>query len=252
MLYKALANSYNQATARLGNALGLGEVVDTVHRLGIEQDIPELPAITLGAVGMIPIEVAQMYQTLSADGFYTPLMAISAVVEPGGKVLKRYPLAVDKRFDSTPVYMLRNAMQAVTREGTGKGLQWLLPDFAVAGKTGTTNGLRDSWFAGFSGDMLAVVWLGRDDNGSTGLTGSSGALRVWADIFRQRSHLPLQNLPPENVTISWVDRDTGQGSQESCRNAIPLPFVMGQEPELEIRCHRGVDRVFDWFNGLVR
>ena len=252
LLYKALANSYNQATARLGNTLGLDKVVDTVHRLGIEQDIPQLPAITLGAVGMLPIEVAQMYQTLSADGFYTPLLTISAVVEPGGKVLKRYPLAVDKRFDATPIYMLRNAMQAVTREGSGKALQWLLPDFAVAGKTGTTNGLRDSWFAGFSGDMLAVVWLGRDDNGSTGLTGSSGALRVWADIFRQRSHLPLQNLPPENVTISWVDRDTGQGSQKSCSNAIPLPFVIGREPELEIRCHQGVDRVFDWFNGLIK
>jgi penicillin-binding protein 1B len=252
LLYKALANSYNQATARLGNTLGLGKVIDTVHRLGIEQDIPQLPAITLGAVGMLPIEVAQMYQTLSADGFYTPLLTISAVVEPGGKVLKRYPLAVDKRFDATPIYMLRNALHAVTREGTGKALQWLLPDFAVAGKTGTTNGLRDSWFAGFSGDMLAVVWLGRDDNGSTGLTGSSGALRVWADIFRQRSQLPLQNLPPENVNISWVDRDTGQGSQESCSNAIPLPFVIGREPEVEIRCHQGVERVFDWFNGLIK
>ena len=251
LLYKALANSYNQATARLGNALGLQRVVDTVHRLGIEQHIPELPAITLGAVGMIPIEVAQMYQTLSADGFYTPLLAISAVVEPGGKVLKRYPLAVDKRFDSTSIYMLRHAMQAVTHEGSGKALQWLLPGFAVAGKTGTTNGLRDSWFAGFSGDMLAVVWLGRDDNASTGLTGSSGALRVWADIFRQRSRLPLQNLPPEDVTISWVDHETGQGSQNSCRNAVALPFVTGSEPEQEIRCRQGVDQVIDWFRDLV-
>ncbi len=252
LLYKALANSYNQATARLGNTLGLNNVLDTVRRLGIEQEIAQLPAITLGAVGMTPIEVAQMYQTLSADGFYTPLQTISAVMEPGGKVLKSYPLAVEQRFDAIPVYLLRTAMQAVTREGSGKALQWLLPDFTVAGKTGTTNDLRDSWFAGFSGDMQAVVWLGRDDNGSTGLTGSSGALRVWAEIFRQRSHLPVQNLPPENITISWVDRDTGQGSQESCDNAIPLPFVIGQQPELEIRCRRGVERVVDWFNGLVK
>ena len=251
LLYKALAHSYNQATARLGNTLGLQRILDTVQRLGVEQPIPALPAITLGAVGMLPIEVAQMYQTLSADGFYTPLLAISAVLEPGGKVLKRYPLAVAKRFDPTSIYLLRHALQAVTHEGTAKALQWLLPNFAVAGKTGTTNGLRDSWFAGFSGDLQAVVWLGRDDNASTGLTGSSGALRVWADIFAQRSRLPVQNLPPADITISWVDSDTGQGSQKSCTNAVVLPFVTGTEPKQEIHCSQGVEQVIDWFRDLV-
>lgn len=250
LLYKALANSYNQATARLGNTLGLANILDTVQRLGVERQIPELPAITLGAVGMLPIEVAQFYQTLSADGFYTPLLAISEVLEPGGKLLKRYPLAVDKRFDPTSIYLLRHALQAVTREGSAKALQWLLPNFAVAGKTGTTNGLRDSWFAGFSGDLQAVVWLGRDDNASTGLTGSSGALRVWADIFAQRSRLPVQNLPPEDITIGWVDRDSGQGSQKSCTNAIALPFVTGSEPKQEISCSQGVEQIIDWFRDL--
>lgn len=251
LLYKSLANSYNQSTARLGNELGLDKVISTINRLGVEQRIPALPAITLGAVDMTPVTVAQMYQTLSADGFYTPLLAISAVVEPGGNVLKSYPLAVDKRFDAGSVYMLRHAMQAVTHEGSGRALEWLLPDFEVAGKTGTTNNLRDSWFAGFSGDMMAVVWMGRDDNKSTGLTGSSGALRVWADIFRQRSELPIQNLPPQNITVGWVDRDTGQGSQGSCLNSIPLPFVNGYEPAVELLCNQGVKRVIEWFRDLV-
>jgi len=251
LLYTALAKSYNQSTARLGNELGLDKVTDTLRRLGVEQTIPELPAITLGAVDMSPISVAQMYQTLSADGFYTPLLAISAVVDPNGVVLKSYPLAVDKRFDAESVYMLRHAMQAVTHEGSGRALEWLLPDFEVAGKTGTTNNLRDSWFAGFSGDMMAVVWMGRDDNVTTGLTGSSGALRVWADIFRQRSELPVQNLPPQDITVGWVDQDTGQGSQGSCLNSIPLPFISGYEPEIELRCNQGVKRVIEWFRDLV-
>ena len=251
LLYTALAKSYNQSTARLGNELGLDKVSDTIRRLGIEQSIPELPAITLGAVDMSPISVAQMYQTLSADGFYTPLLAISAVVEPSGNVLKSYPLAVDKRFDAGSVYMLRHAMQAVTHEGSGRALEWLLPDFEVAGKTGTTNNLRDSWFAGFSGDMMAVVWMGRDDNATTGLTGSSGALRVWADIFRQRSELPIQNLPPQNIAVGWVDKDTGQGSQGSCLNSIPMPFIDGYEPEVELRCNQGVKRVIEWFRDLT-
>lgn len=251
-LYKALANSYNQSTARLGNTLGINNVVSTIHKLGVEQDLPALPSLTLGAVGMVPIEVAQMYQTLSADGFYTPLLAINAVMESNTNVLNRYPLAVEQRFDSGAIYMLRHAMQAATHEGTAKALNWLMPEFAVAGKTGTTNDLRDSWFAGFSGDMMAVVWMGRDDNASTGLTGSSGALRVWANIVGQRSRLPIQNLPPENVEIVWVDHDTGQGSQESCSNAIPLPFITGYAPEEEIRCNKGIKKVIDWFRDLIK
>ena len=251
MLYRALAHSYNQATARLGNEIGLDKVVNTIHRLGVDENIPELPSLTLGAVGMSPLEVAQMYQTLSADGFYTPLQAISAVVDPRGKQLKHYPLAIEKRFDAATIYLLRYALQAVTHEGTGKALQWLLPNFAVAGKTGTSNDLRDSWFAGFSGDLQTVVWMGRDDNESSSLTGSSGALRVWADIFKQRSQLPLQNIPPKNITIDWVDGDSGVGSQDTCSNAIPLPFVQGSEPLQEIKCLRGVDKVLNWFHELL-
>ncbi|MCG6200830.1 penicillin-binding protein 1B [Psychromonas antarctica] len=252
LLYQALAHSYNQATARLGNALGLDNLVDSIHRLGFERQIPALPAITLGALDMAPIEIAQIYQTLSADGFYTPLLAINNVMSADKSELKPYPLQVEQRFDGKSIYLLRHALQAVTHEGTARSLQWRLPDFAVAGKTGTTDDLRDSWFAGFSGDLLAVVWLGRDDNQSIGLTGSSGALPIWAQIFKERSRLPLQNLPPADIVIGWVDPETGKGSQEACANAIPLPFIAGTAPSEEIRCRRGVDQVIDWFRDLVQ
>jgi len=251
LLYKALASSYNVSTARLGNNIGLSELIDTINKLGIEQEIPELPSLTLGAVSMSPFEIAQMYQTIAAEGFYTPLLTIDAVLNSDGGVIKSYPLSVEQRFDTSSVYLLRHAMQAVTHEGTGKALDWLLPDFSVAGKTGTTNNLRDSWFAGFSGDMMSVVWLGNDDNTTTNLTGSSGALRVWADLINQRSHLPIQNIPPENIEISWVDKISGLGSQESCTNAIPLPFIEGTSPLVEIRCNKGINKVFDWFRNII-
>ncbi|WP_413699470.1 hypothetical protein ACLKMH_18720 [Psychromonas sp. KJ10-10] len=148
------------------------------------------------------------------------------------------------------MYQLRYAMLAVTHEGTGKALQWLLPDFTVAGKTGTSNDLRDSWFAGFSGDMMAVVWIGRDDNQSTGLTGSSGALRVWADIVKQRSQLAVQNILPEDIQIAWVNKQTGAGSQENCSDAIALPFIEGKQPKIEVRCRQGLGKVLDWFETL--
>ena len=250
-LYSALVNSYNVSTARLGNTLGLGAVTNTIKRLGIEQDIAELPSLTLGAVAMSPFEVTQMYQTIAADGFYTPLLTINAVLSPQGELLKRYSLALEQRFSSESIYLLNHALQGVTHEGTGRALNWLLPDFSVAGKTGTTNDLRDSWFAGFSGDMVSVVWLGKDDNSSTGLTGSSGALRVWSEIIKERSELDIQNIPPSDIEISWVDKTTGVGSQESCDEAIPLPFILGTSPDVEIQCDNGVRQVVDWFRGIL-
>lgn len=250
LLYQGLARSYNQATARLGNELGLEEVQATIEQLGGKPRKQLLPSMTLGALNMAPLEVAQIYQTFAADGFYTPLLAIASVTDAQGISLNSYPLEVEQRFDAKTMYQLRYAMHAVTNEGTGKALQWLLPDFSVAGKTGTSNGLRDSWFAGFSGDMMAVVWLGRDDNKSTGLTGSSGALRVWANIFKQRSLLPTQNIPPKGINITWVNRHTGVGSQAHCFDAIPLPFIEGQQPEVKIRCRQGLGKVLDWFEAL--
>jgi penicillin-binding protein 1B len=250
LLYQALANSYNQATARLGNELGLDVIQKNIELLGGKHRDNLLPSMTLGAIDMAPLEVAQIYQTLAADGFYTPLLSIDAVVDSQGKSLNSYPLEVEQRFDAQLMYQLRYAMLAVTHEGTGKALQWLLPDFSVAGKTGTSNDLRDSWFAGYSGDMMAVVWLGHDDNRSTNLTGSSGALRVWADIFKQRSVLATQNIPPNDINIAWVNKNTGVGSQAHCTDTIPLPFIKGKQPDIEIRCRKGLGKVLDWFETL--
>jgi penicillin-binding protein 1B len=252
LLYQALANSYNQATARLGAEVGLQRIQQNIELLGGQHRESLLPSMTLGAVGMAPLEVAQIYQTLAADGFYSPLLSVKGVLDAQGQSLNSYPLHVEQRFDDKALYQLRYAMLAVTHEGTGKALQWLLPSFNVAGKTGTSNDLRDSWFAGFSGDMMAVVWVGRDDNQSTGLTGSSGALRVWADILKQRSVLAIQNIPPQDISIAWVNKVSGIGSQAHCDDAIALPFIAGKQPEIEIRCRQGLGKVLDWFEALTR
>jgi len=250
LLYQGLANSYNQVTARLGNDIGLEVIQKTIEQLGGKHRKQLHPSMTLGAVNMVPLEIAQIYQTLAADGFYTPLLAIDAVLDGQGKSLNSYPLEVEQRFNAQVMYQLRYAMLAVTHEGTGKALQWLLPAFSVAGKTGTSNDLRDSWFAGFSGDMMAVVWLGRDDNKNTGLTGSSGALRVWADIFKQRSVLATQNITPNDINIAWVNKETGVGSQPHCPGTVAIPFMEGQQPNIETRCRKGLGKVLDWFEAL--
>ena len=248
-LYEALGQSYNQAAARLGMELGVDNVVDTLQRLGYEGPLPALPSLTLGAVAMSPMEVAQLYHTIAANGFYTPLRAIDSVFTNSYKRLQRYPFKSEQRFDPKTMHLLHYAMQVVLREGTGKSAYRRLPESLVlAGKTGTTNDQRDSWFAGFSGNYLSVVWLGRDDNGQTPLTGGTGALRLWTDIMSSLENRSLVFSQPDGISYHWVEPDTGQLSREGCEGARYLPFVDGSEPQQRSACVPArLDGVIDWF-----
>ena len=249
--YRALARSYNQATARLGMELGLDKVADTLADLGVTAEVPLVPSMLLGSVDMSPMAVATMYHTLATEGVYTPLRAIRAVLAADGAPLDRYPLLIEQRFPAEQVYQLNYALQAVMHEGTGRSAYQRLPrDLRLAGKTGTSNDQRDSWFSGFSGDHLAVVWLGRDDNGKTPLTGSGGALQVWLDLMEPLATRGLDTLPPETVNFRYVDLDTGGLSGENCRGARQLPFVQGREPRERAPCEWIQHPVVHWWKGL--
>ena len=229
-LHEALARSLNLATVNLGLALTLPEVIDTLQALGVTRDIDAFPSLLLGALSLSPLEVTQVYQTIAAGGFRAPLRAIRAVLDTEQQPLQRYPLTVQQAADTRAVFLLNRNLVEVTEAGTGAGLQGLLPPgLQVAGKTGTTNDLRDSWFAGFSGDRVAVAWVGRDDNGPTGLTGSRGALPVWGELMRRVDNLSLQMMPPPGVEYHWVD-STGQLAAEHCEGAMAFPFIAGSQP----------------------
>lgn len=230
-LYEALAKSYNLATVRLGMNLGLNKVAKTLKSLGMERPIDLFPSMLLGAVSLSPIEVTQIYQTLAAGGFRSPLRAIREVLTADGKTLQRYPLTVKQAVPAGPVYLLNWNLQQVVQQGTARRLaKYLRAERKIAGKTGTTNDMRDSWFAGFSADKVAVVWVGRDDNKPARLTGSSGALEVWGDMM---GRLPLANgdqVQPEQVVRVLVDKENGLLGDEKCRAAEIFPFIMGSEP----------------------
>jgi len=171
-LRTALAQSYNAATARLGTEIGVEKVLDNVRKLGIERPLKPFASTLLGAVELSPLEVAQMYQTLASGGFRTPLRAIREVTTQEGRPLARYALRVEQAIAPESAYLITAAMQGVVREGTAQGLKSMVPaEIAVAGKTGTTDEQRDAWFAGFTGDRLAVVWVGYDDNRAARLSG---------------------------------------------------------------------------------
>jgi penicillin-binding protein 1B len=258
LLYRALAESLNVATARLGLELGVRNVIATLHRLGIERALPPYASTLLGATELSPLQMAQMYGTLASGGFRLPQRAIRDVVSAGGTPLSRYGLEIGQAFDPAPVYVLTKALQEVVREGTARGLSRLLPpSLAAAGKTGTTDSYRDSWFAGFTGNLLAVVWVGRDDNRPAGLTGASGAMLVWGDIMSALHPAPLVPAAPTNVEEVWVDPENGLRADADCPGAIELPFIQGSAPTESAPCagetqapatggglRRGLERIF--------
>jgi penicillin-binding protein 1B len=230
-LRTALANSYNVASARLGTQLGIDAVLANARRLGVERELPPLAATLLGAVDLTPFEVTQMYQSIASGGFRVPPRAIREVLTQDDRPLQRYSLSVEQVIDAEPVYLLTAALQDVVREGTAQGLKnWLPPETAVAGKTGTTDELRDSWFAGFTGDRVAVVWLGYDDNRPSRFTGSSGAMPIWGELMAALDPEPLTLPQPESIERVWVDPQNGLRADKSCAGALELPFAAGTAP----------------------
>lgn len=233
-LQEALVHSYNLATVRLGLEVGLPRVIEVLRAAGIERPLEPLPSMLLGALELSPFEAAQAYQPLAGGGFLSPLNGIREVLDRDGRGLRRYPLEVRRAFDPRATFILDRLLTEVTRSGTGRALAgWLPGAMPVAGKTGTTNDLRDSWFAGFGDRMLAVVWVGRDDNRPTGLSGASGAMRVWSELARRTNMRPLsQHVPPG---IGW-HTPAPLRYRGACRNWVPVPFIEPHAPRVEPDC----------------
>ncbi|MBC3952096.1 MULTISPECIES: penicillin-binding protein 1B [Pseudomonas] len=254
-LYQGLAHSYNLSSAKIGLEVGVPNVFKTIGKLGVDVDWPAYPSMLLGAGALSPIQVATMFQTIANGGFNTPMRGIRSVLTAEGEPLKRYPFQIQQRFDPGSIYLLQNAMQRVMREGTGRSVYNVLPSsLNLAGKSGTTNDSRDSWFAGFSQDLLAVVWLGRDDNGKTPFTGATGALQVWTSFMSKADPLPLDMAQPDNVVQVWVNAATGEGSDAGCPNAVQMPYIRGSEPAPGAACGgpaAPAQEVMDWVKGWL-
>ena len=245
MLVDALAQSYNLATVRLGMQLGLDKVSATVHRLGYQKNFKQLPSILLGALPMTVMDVGQLYLSIASGGFKTPVKGVRAVLSNENQPLARYPLSIEQVIEPQHNNLITYALQEVVRNGTGRGvLHGFSNDYGLAGKTGTTNDYRDSWFAGFSGNYLSVVWVGRDDNKPMGLTGASGAARVWSKIMQ---NLPLRRLElpyneeviPQKVfySVDFVKND--------CSLSRQLPILIASLPLERLPCAERMQYDYD-------
>lgn len=227
-LYLALAKSFNVPAVRTGLDVGLAKVTDVLQRMGFTRPIGQYPSLLLGALEMSPVEVAQLYLGLSGRGFVTPIRVVSVVYGADGEPLSRYPLKVEQKVDEIASYQILHNLQLVTTMGTARSLPARMSsggfrEMNIAGKTGSTNDLRDSWFAGVTGDAVTVVWVGNDDNQPTGLTGSRGALPVWAALMRAISTRSLEVFAPDGLKLVPFDPATGL-SLRNCGGAVLLPL----------------------------
>ncbi|MDG6347914.1 penicillin-binding protein 1B [Luteimonas sp. 8-5] len=234
-LIDALARSRNQATVRVGMQVGPERIADLVGTLSGIRATPN-PSLILGALDQSPYAMAQLYQFLASQGEIQPLHAVRGVIDRDGKVVNRYDKdpAPAQEGDAIAARLVTIALQRAVSSGTGRQLVADgLGHLHAAGKTGTSNDSRDSWFAGWTGDHLAVVWVGNDQNKPTGLYGATGAMKVWSSIFKRLPSAPL-DVSDKGLDWQWV---VGSNTTDAdCPEAQRYAFVAGFAPAYQT-CH---------------
>lgn len=224
-LIDALVSSLNVPTVNLGMKLGLDNVAQAIHLLGYQDDIVTRPSMLLGALNMSPMEINQLYIPVANAGVAEKSHAIERIVSARGETLWQFQ-ALDQQIISTQAaYLLDFALNKVTTTGTARSLTWRLKDKSIAGKTGTTNDLRDSWFIGYDNEILVTTWLGRDDNKPTKLTGSSGALVLFAEFMAKTGAVSRDANVPASVELVRFDNKSGRAVTQACDNSQLLPAV---------------------------
>jgi penicillin-binding protein 1B len=236
-LVRALAESMNLATVAVGMDVGVTNVAQTLQRFGLERAPAQVPALLLGAVNATPIEVAQLYTGLANGGYRTPLRAVRTVISATGEPLRAFALELTPIAEPDVVYGVDQMMQQVMERGTGRPARAILPaDLVVLGKSGTTSDLRDSWFGGFSGSHLEIVWVGYDDNRPTGFTGSAAALSVWARVLADLGTSSWSAPMPDSLNEISIDYLTGLQVESGCTDkdaisiAVPPSTLLPKQP----------------------
>ncbi len=252
-MVRALAESMNLATVRLGLSVGLPRVADTLVKLGLERRPALNPSLLLGTVEMTPLEVVGVYAALANGGFRARLRAVRAVLDEHGEALRRFKVEVESAAPPAAVYELDRMLAQVVERGTGRGATARLPrGLVAAAKTGTSSDTRDSWFAGFTGSHLAVVWVGYDDNRPTGLTGAAGAMPIWAEAMASLRPASWEPAAPPEVDERWIEFSTGLATTPACspdavRVAVPHGASLPAKPGCAAASSESLaDKVKSW------
>jgi penicillin-binding protein 1B len=239
-LRHALAHSRNLATIHVAEAAGYDHVAALWKKLGVGNSPKPYPSIALGVFEATPYEIATAYTVFPNDGLVRPLKHIERIIRGGKDVTRK--AAVQPRQVARPdtTFLVTNMMRSVLNEGTAAGARSAGFRLDAAGKTGTTNELRDAWFAGFTPELLTVVWVGFDDNQPVGLSGAQAALPIWTQ-FMKTALAGRQDTPfeaPDGITFIDIDPDTGKLAAPGCPRTFREAFLAGTEPTDVCELHR--------------
>ena len=230
---RALEKSLNSATARIAREVGIKNVRDMAFRLGIQSPLPAFPSLALGSAEVTLLEVGVAFSTLANNGVRTTPIAVKDVVDQQHRSLERRDIRVEKALSPQLAFIMNHLLKGVIDRGTGRGARTNGFDRPAAGKTGTTNDLRDAWFVGYTPDLLAVVWVGFDNQSKLGLSGAQAALPIWTEFMkRATAGTPATDfVPPAGIKMVDIDPDSGYRATPNCPQTIREAFFEGDEPK---------------------
>jgi penicillin-binding protein 1B len=252
-LREALTHSLNVATVRVAEMVGYQRVVDVVRQAGLDPHIQATPAMALGAYEMTPLDVAAAYTIFVGNGVRAEPLFIRALRDAGGEWLERAEPRTRQAVDPRAAYIVTNILQDVINHGTGYPVRARGFTAPAAGKTGTSH---DGWFAGFTSNLICVVWVGFDDNRELGLAGGNSAAPIWAEFMKRAIALPdyaqvHDFAPPDGVTLLAIDPETLERATPLCPLTRYEAFLAGSEPAVYCQRHGGLEAVMSAAPGWV-
>ena len=227
----ALEESLNSATSRLADAVGLDRVIAMADKLGFS-DLPPYPSVVLGGIEVTPLQLARMYAIFANEGLEVPFYAVTAVVDQKGNPIEGHELKAAQVLSPELAYTIDFMLEQVINHGTGEGARKAGFTRPAAGKTGTTNDSKDAWFAGFTPNLLAVVWTGFDQKDALGLTGAEASLPAWTTFMKVASaeRPELDFVAPAGIVVAKVDPLTGYLAGPHCPSAVTGVFPKALAP----------------------
>lgn len=245
---RAVVESYNVATARAALQTGLADIVDTARRLGVDGSLQAVPALALGAFEVTPRELTTVYATLAAGGLRPELHGLRGIVDPQGAGVGGRPVRAPERAASpAATYLVTTVLQDVVDRGTGAGARRMGLTGPLAGKTGTSNDRRDSWFAGYAPDRVAVAWVGYDDNSKTRMSGARAGLPIWTRFMHAVRPVGgyREFAQPAGVGTAVIDPQSGGLATDACPQVQTEVFLDGTLPTYVCHLHGG------WFTRVL-
>jgi penicillin-binding protein 1B len=230
---KTIEDSVNTATTRLANDVGFKEVLKTARLAGIKSPLLPVPSMALGSFEVTPMELAYAYTTIASGGISFERFPLFSVTEADGDNIINRKVKREQALDPRVAYLAGYAMEGVLTRGTAKEAKSLNIDFPASGKTGTTNGNKDSWFVGYTPDIVCAVWVGYDSGADTGLTGAQGALHIWSRFMRARYSQsgPLALIPPKGIETAMIDPKSGYLATDLCPQTLQEAYLTGTAPK---------------------